>query len=45
VDGRASADWTLDQAVDAMRGAIGSPIDLAVRREGTAEPLRFHLLR
>src|SRR3954447_17312420 len=45
VDGKASADWTLDQAVDAMRGTIGSPIDLSLRREGAAEPLRFHLLR
>ncbi len=45
VDGKASAQWTLDQAVDAMRGAIGSPIDLAVRREGVADALRFHLLR
>ena len=45
VDGKASADWTLDQAVQAMRGAIGSPIDLAVRREDVAEPLRFHLVR
>jgi carboxyl-terminal processing protease len=45
VGGKASADWTLDQAVDAMRGPIGSPIDLAVRREGAAEPLRFHLSR
>jgi carboxyl-terminal processing protease len=45
VDGKASADWTLDQAVDAMRGPIGSAIDLAVRREGAAQPLRFHLSR
>jgi carboxyl-terminal processing protease len=45
VDGKASADWTLDQAVDAMRGPIGSPIELAVQREGAAEPLRFHLTR
>jgi carboxyl-terminal processing protease len=45
VDGKVSADWTLDHAVDAMRGPIGSPIDLAVHREGAAEPLRFHLTR
>ena len=45
VDGKVSADWTLDQAVEAMRGPIGSPIELAVRREGATEPLRFHLSR
>ena len=45
VDGRASADWTLDQAVEAMRGEIGTAIDLAVRREGAAAPLRFRLIR
>ncbi len=45
VNGRSSADWTLDQAVDAMRGAIGTPIDLAVRREDAPEPLHFQLTR
>jgi carboxyl-terminal processing protease len=45
VDGASAADWTLDQAVQAMRGSIGTPIDIAVQREGVAEPLRFRLVR
>jgi carboxyl-terminal processing protease len=45
VDGAPAADWTLDQAVQAMRGSIGTPIDIAIQREGGAEPLRFRLVR
>jgi carboxyl-terminal processing protease len=45
VDGKSAADWTLDQAVKALRGEVGSPIDLTLRREGAPEPLRFELVR
>jgi carboxyl-terminal processing protease len=45
VDSLSAADWTLDQAVQAMRGKVGTPIDLAIRRAGSAEPLTFRLLR
>lgn len=45
VDGQSAADWTLDQAVQAMRGKIGSTIDIAIRREGAQEPLRYSLVR
>ncbi len=45
VNGKSAADWTLDQAVQALRGEVGSPIDLALRREGASEPLRFQLVR
>jgi carboxyl-terminal processing protease len=45
VDGRSAADWTLDQAVRAMRGKVGSRIELAIRREGTDEPVRYRLIR
>jgi carboxyl-terminal processing protease len=45
VDGLSAADWTLDRAVQAMRGKLGTPIDLAIQREGAAEPLRFRLVR
>lgn len=45
VDGLSAADWTLDRAVQAMRGKLGSAIDLAIQREGAAEPLRFRLVR
>ncbi len=45
VDGLSAADWSLDQAVRAMRGPLGSPVEIAIRREGAAEPVRFRLLR
>ena len=45
VDGQAAEDWTLDRAVQAMRGRIGTPVEIAVQREGVAEPLRFRLMR
>jgi carboxyl-terminal processing protease len=45
VDGRAAEDWTLDRAVQAMRGRIGTPVEIALRRDGTREPLRFRLVR
>ena len=45
VDGLAAADWTLDHAVQAMRGKLGTPIDIAVQREGAEAPLRFRLVR
>lgn len=45
VDGRAAAGWPMDRAVQAMRGPLGTLIDLAVRREGVDAPLRFRLVR
>jgi carboxyl-terminal processing protease len=45
VDGQSAADWTLDRAVQAMRGKIGTPIDIAIQRDGALEPLRFRLVR
>jgi carboxyl-terminal processing protease len=45
VDGLSAGDWTLDQALQAMRGKLGTPIDIAIQREGAVEPLRFRLLR
>jgi carboxyl-terminal processing protease len=45
VDGHPAAEWTLDQAVQAMRGRLGSRIEVAVRREGSADPVRYRLTR
>src|SRR6266496_1342928 len=45
VEGLSAAGWTLDRAVQALRGPVGSPIDVAVKRDGSARPLRFHLNR
>jgi len=45
VNGASAADWTLDRAVQAMRGKPGTSIDITLQREGAAEPLRFRLMR
>ena len=45
VDGEPAEDWTLDRAVQAMRGRIGTPVEIAVRRDAAEEPLRFRLVR
>lgn len=36
---------TLAEAVDKMRGKVGSPVELTVRREGSAEPLFINIKR
>jgi carboxyl-terminal processing protease len=45
VDGEPAEDWTLERAVQAMRGPVGTGVEVAVRREGASEPLRFRLVR
>jgi carboxyl-terminal processing protease len=45
VDGVAAAGWTMDRAVEALRGRVGTTLDLTVRREGTSAPLHFRLTR
>jgi carboxyl-terminal processing protease len=45
VDGQSAADWPLERAVQAMRGKLGTAIDVAFIREGSPEPLRFRLTR
>jgi carboxyl-terminal processing protease len=45
VDGEPAEDWTLDRAVQAMRGRLGTPVEITVRREGAEAPLRYRLLR
>ncbi len=45
VNGLSAANWTLDRAVDAMRGEVGTRVDLLVRREEVPTPLRFSLVR
>lgn len=36
---------TLSEAVDKMRGKVGSPIKLTIRREGVAEPIQLTIKR
>ena len=45
IDGQSAADWTLDRAVQAMRGPIGSRIGVVIGRDGTEAPMRFQLVR
>ncbi len=45
VDGESVLGLTLDQAVDLMRGPIGSEIIITIVREGEAEPFDVSLIR
>jgi carboxyl-terminal processing protease len=45
VDGVSAADWTMEHALQALRGRIGTTIELTVRREGTDAPIRHRLTR
>jgi carboxyl-terminal processing protease len=45
VNGQSAAGWTLDRGVEAMRGEVGTRVDIAIRREGGSTPLRFSLVR
>jgi carboxyl-terminal processing protease len=45
VDGVSAADWTMERAVQALRGPVGTAVDLTVRREGVEAPIRHRLTR
>ncbi|MDD8023323.1 MAG: S41 family peptidase [Paracoccaceae bacterium] len=45
VDGESVLGLTLDQAVDKMRGPVGSEIVITVVREGTPEPFDVSIIR
>ena len=45
VDGVSAAGWTMERAVQALRGPVGTSIELAIRREGADAPQRFRLAR
>jgi carboxyl-terminal processing protease len=45
VDGQSLLGLTLDQAVDMMRGPVGSEIVITVLREGTPEPFDVSIIR
>ena len=40
-----AAEITADEAVNMIRGPIGEPVELQVRREGAADPLTFSVVR
>jgi carboxyl-terminal processing protease len=45
IDGADVLGMTLDQAVDKMRGAVGSSIKLSIVRQGSADPINYELKR
>ncbi len=45
IDGEQIINMTLGEAVDRMRGAVNTPIDLTIVREGTEEPFDIRVVR
>ena len=45
LDGESVKGMTIDEAVQLMRGPIGTPIDLEIGRPGTSEPLEITVVR
>lgn len=45
IDGESVLGLSLSDAVDRMRGKAGTPIDITVRREGSAEALNYKIVR
>jgi carboxyl-terminal processing protease len=45
VDGNSTLGWTQAEAVGALRGIQGDPVEVAVRRDGEADLLRMTIVR
>lgn len=45
LDGKPIMGLTLAEAVDSMRGKVGSPVEITIRREGVAEPVKLKIVR
>ncbi len=45
IDGVSTADMTIDQAIDKIRGEKGTPVKLTIFREGISVPKEFTLIR
>jgi carboxyl-terminal processing protease len=45
IDDKSTIGMTIDEAVSFMRGKVGTPIDLAIVREGESKPLSIHIVR
>ena len=45
LDAKPIMGMSLAEAVDAMRGKVGSPVELTVRREGVAEAIKIKITR
>lgn len=45
IDGESVMGLTLGEAVDKMRGEVGAPIDITIRREGEKEAIEINIVR
>jgi carboxyl-terminal processing protease len=45
VDGKPTAGWTQEEAIDALRGPSGVPVEVTIRRAGEPELLERSILR
>lgn len=45
LDGENIVGLSLNESVDKMRGKVGAPIELTIRREGAAEPIKLTIVR
>jgi len=45
INNQSTLSMTIDEAVGMMRGAPKTPIDLTIVRKGTADPIKFHIIR
>jgi len=45
IDGEEVRGLTLNEAVDRMRGAVNTPIELTILRQGQTEPLKISIVR
>lgn len=45
INDKSTLSMTIDDAVGLMRGTPKTPIDLTIVRKGSAEPLKFHIIR
>jgi carboxyl-terminal processing protease len=45
VDGQSTAGWSVDQAVNKIRGLKGTPVTLQIARQGQDKPLTFKIIR
>jgi carboxyl-terminal processing protease len=45
VQGETAAGWTMERAIEALRGEAGTSVNLSMRREGADAPIRYRLTR
>ncbi len=45
IDDKSTLSMSIDDAVSIMRGTPKTPINLTIIRKGSAEPLKFHIIR